>query len=278
MIAVKYDSEKEPGIDVSRKLRVNSWPTHILLDPDGKEVGRYVGLLNAEDFLTVMGEYKEGKGTIAYYEQKLETDPNNATAWKRLGIMYAEAREAEKCMSALSQYLAVAQDPTRDDQAEAFYAMAEVNYATGSPEKAVAIAEGMIQDYQDTQYFDPATTLLARSYYKTGETQKCIDTYMAYVNRYPDDPKALNSFAWFCASRQVGLDEALPIAIKAVDLTDRDPGYLDTLAELYYARGEYDLAIEIGQEAADKDPEDQYFIDQVKKFKKAKADGARASK
>lgn len=276
MIPVKYDSEKGPGIDVSKQFRISNWPTQVLLDASGNEVGRYVGYLDAADFVTIMGDFKEGKGTIAYYEKKLEANPEDATGWKTLGTMYAEAREADKSITALNQYLVLAQSPTRDDQAEVFYAMADVLYATGSPDKAVPIAEGILQDYQDTQYFDPATTLLARSYFKTGQTKQCIETYMTYVNRYPDDPAALNSFAWFCASRQVGLDEALPIAIKAVDLTNREPGYLDTLAELYYARDEFDLAIQIGQEAAEKDPDDPYFKGQVEKFRRAKAAGTSA--
>ena len=134
----------------------------------------------------------------------------------------------------------------------------------------MTIAEGVLKDYKDTQYYDPATTLLAKSYFKTGEKQKCFDTYMAYVNRHPDDPMALNSFAWFCASRQVFVDEALPIAIKMVELANRDPGYLDTLAELYYASGQFDLAIKTEQEAAEKDPSDSYFTNQIEKYKKAK--------
>jgi tetratricopeptide (TPR) repeat protein len=100
---------------------------------------------------------------------------------------------------------------------------------------------------------------------------------MTYVDRHPDDPLAMNSFAWFCASNEVGLDEALPVALKMVDLAERSAGYLDTLAELYYARGEYDLAIEIGEEAVKKEPGDKYLTDQVEKFKKAKAEAGGSS-
>ena len=70
----------------------------------------------------------------------------------------------------------------------------------------------------------------------------------------------------------MGLDAALPIALKAVEISDRSPGILDTLAELYYARGEYDKAIEIGKEALSSDPDDQYFKDQIEKFRVAKVE------
>ena len=272
MIPVKYDSEKGVGIKVSRKYRVNAWPTHVLLKPDGEEAGRYLGFLNAKNFYQVMSDYKEGRGTIAYYEKKVEADPNDPITWKTLGVMYADAREAEKATEALGKFLELSQNPTRDEVAEVMYTMGEVNYNAKSYELAVTIFEGFVKDFSDTKYFDSATTRLARSYHKTGRIDECIDTYMGYVKRHPEDAKAHNSFAWFCASKKVGLDEALPVAIRAVELSERDPGYLDTLAELHYARGEYDLAIEIGEEAARKEPGDKYFTDQVKKFKKARAD------
>jgi tetratricopeptide (TPR) repeat protein len=113
---------------------------------------------------------------------------------------------------------------------------------------------------------------LAYAQHGAGDSETAVATYRKLLAKTPDDPSALNGFAWFCASRAIALDEALPVALKAVELSNRSPGILDTLAELYYARGEYDKAIEIGKEALASDPDDQYFQDQVKKFKEAKAE------
>jgi tetratricopeptide (TPR) repeat protein len=83
----------------------------------------------------------------------------------------------------------------------------------------------------------------------------------------------MNGFAWFCAKRKFGFDAALPVALKAVELSDRDSGILDTLAELYYAMGDYGNAIKIGEEALSKEPDDQYLKDQLTKYRSA-AEGA----
>ena len=72
--------------------------------------------------------------------------------------------------------------------------------------------------------------------------------------------------------RSIGLDQALPVALKASELSNRDPGILDTLAEVYFAMGDFDNAIKIGKEALESDPEDQYFKDQVKKYEDAKSE------
>jgi tetratricopeptide (TPR) repeat protein len=86
----------------------------------------------------------------------------------------------------------------------------------------------------------------------------------------------LNGFAWFCAQRKIGLDKALPAAQKAAELSKRDPGILDTLAEVYFAMGDFDHAIKIGEEALASNPKDTYYNDQVAKFKKAKAEADQA--
>ena len=118
---------------------------------------------------------------------------------------------------------------------------------------------------------------MARCYFGLGRIDESVAIYKEYADRHPDSAPAANSFAWFCASRKVGLDAALPVALRAVELSKRDSGYLDTLAELYYAREEYDKAIEIGREALDKEPDDTYLKDQLDKFRKAKAEADKSS-
>ena len=92
-----------------------------------------------------------------------------------------------------------------------------------------------------------------------------------------NDANVLNGFAWFCAQRKIGLDKALPVAQKAADLSGRDPGILDTLAEVYFAQGDYDNAIKVEEEASAKNPDDKYMKDQIAKFKKAKDEHAKRS-
>jgi thioredoxin-related protein/lipopolysaccharide biosynthesis regulator YciM len=277
-VPVKYDSEKDVGIEVTKKYRVNFWPTTVLLGPDGNEVGRYVGYLDAGGFIQVMGDYRKGIGTIAYYENKIEENRGDPVAWKKLGLLYGDKREAEKSAKALNRYLELTPDASKDELAEVQYTIGEVSYSSESYGQGIAVFEQFLKDFPDAEDYDSAITLLARCYNKSGDADKAVAVYMTYVDRYPDDPRAMNSFAWFCASRKIGLDKALPIALKMVELTDRHPGYLDTLAELYYARGEYDLAIEAGTEALKKEPGDKYLADQVEKFKRAKAEAGSSSR
>lgn len=50
-INAKFDAERGDGIDVARKYRVNAYPTFLILDSTGKEIGRVVGGDEVDGFI-----------------------------------------------------------------------------------------------------------------------------------------------------------------------------------------------------------------------------------
>ncbi|UCG50776.1 MAG: tetratricopeptide repeat protein [Candidatus Latescibacterota bacterium] len=278
MIAVKYDAEKDEGETLAKEFKVNAYPTLILIGPDGKEIDRHLGYLDPDEFVKVLTDYKNGIGTVAFYEERVKNDPKDPEAWKTLGMKHADAGRMEKATKALKTFLDLSPDVAGDEKAEVIYALADVNYRSESYDRALELYGKMTEEFADSEWHDRALVMGARAHHKNGNADECIEWYLTYVDRHPDDPKAMNSFAWFCASKKVGMDRALPVALKAVELSGRDASILDTLGELYYAMGEYDKAIEIGEEAVEKDPEDKYLADQLEKFNKAKKDSREEAK
>ncbi len=273
MIPVKWDAEKGEGETLAKQFKIGAYPTLILLGPDGKEIDRHLGFLDAEKFVEVMDGYKNGIGTVAYYEAKVKEDPKDAESWKILGTKYADASRAKDAKKALTTYLDLSPEASGDDKAEVFYTLADANYKAKSYEQSIKIYQKMTVEFAGTEWHDRALVMSAYTYNKMEEPDKAADSYIEYVNRHPDDPAAMNSFAWFAASKGVAMERALPYAEKAARLSNGDPGILDTLAELHYAMGNYDKAIEVGQEALAKDPGDDYLTKQVEKFETAKKEG-----
>jgi tetratricopeptide (TPR) repeat protein len=62
------------------------------------------------------------------------------------------------------------------------------------------------------------------------------------------------------------LDEALPLAEKAVSLEPTLPGFRDTLAELLFQRGKKDEAITQMKKCLELDPKREYYRKQLKRF------------
>jgi len=83
---------------------------------------------------------------------------------------------------------------------------------------------------------------------------------------YPRCAWAHNSAAWLSACCRRNLDKALQHAQKAVALTPDNAGYLDTLAEVYFQRGDKDKAVALQKRVIELDPKKPYFRKQLKRL------------
>lgn len=159
---------------------------------------------------------------------------------------------------------------THEKRADILLTLGDVSYDAEKFEDSRRYYEQLIQENPEGAVYEGALRRLARAEYKLGNSDAAVASWETYIALHPDDPKALNGFAWFCSQRGIGLDRALSVALQAVEISGRDVGILDTLAEVYFARGDYDNAILVAKEALAKDPEDKYLGDQVEKFETAR--------
>jgi uncharacterized Ntn-hydrolase superfamily protein len=82
-------------------------------------------------------------------------------------------------------------------------------------------------------------------------------------------PEVYNSLAWEFALRQKYPEETLEAALKAHALAPEDANIMDTVAEAYYAAGDYKTALDWETRALEIDPENDFFQKQLKKFQEA---------
>jgi tetratricopeptide (TPR) repeat protein len=87
--------------------------------------------------------------------------------------------------------------------------------------------------------------------------------------RCDDYPRAAwlhNNLAWMSACCRRDLDAALEQARRAVELDPAGTGYLDTLAEVHFQRGERDQAIAAMKRCLERQPGEAYYRKQLKRF------------
>jgi len=272
MLNVKYDCEKGFGEELADQYKVAAYPTLLVIGPDGKEVDRHVGYLDPEPFIETIKGYTDGIGTQASYLAQLEKDPDNVELLLTVGTKYADAVMPEDAEATLKRAMELDPNDEMEKRAEIYYNLGFSYYSAENYEPAKKWCMKLINEYGDTEWYSYGERRLAYVNHELGNDKEAVAGYYKLVELKPDDASTLNGFAWFCSQRKIGLDLALPVALKAVEVSDRDPGILDTLAEVYYAQGDYDNALLIGKEALESDPEDSYFQGQVEKYKKAKAE------
>jgi len=271
-VPARYDCEKGYGETLAKKYKVLAYPTLMLLDAEGKEIDRHVGYLDPPEFIEVIGNYTRGINTVAFYEKKLAETPNDIELLHTLGQKYTDGVRVDDAVETLEKVMALDPKDEHGWRAEILYNLGEAGYEGQRYDTSKKYFEKVIDQYPDSDWYESALQRLARVEYKLENADGAVANMQKYLDRHPDDPKAMNAFAWFCSQRGIGLDKALPVAQKAADLSGRDPGILDTLAEVYFAMGDFDNAIKVEKEALAKEPDDTYLQDQVKKYEKAKTE------
>jgi tetratricopeptide (TPR) repeat protein len=101
----------------------------------------------------------------------------------------------------------------------------------------------------------PALTLLALVYQEMNDYAKARDAYEKLLTVSPDFVLALNNLAYLYAERLNDLNKAYDLARKAHDLQPQNAAAADTLGWVLYKRGDYQQALPILQESAEKLPD-----------------------
>jgi len=82
---------------------------------------------------------------------------------------------------------------------------------------------------------------------------------------HPSSSSSLNTLAWLCACCRRQLDRGLEVAETAVRLAPQ-AAYLDTLAEVYFQRGNQAKALELTKRCLELEPKNAYFQRQLKRI------------
>ena len=116
---------------------------------------------------------------------------------------------------------------------------------------------------------------VARLYYDNGQIRRAIDYYELALAKGGDRPLVLNNLAWAYAQEGIELDRAARLSLRAVKMEADNVVYLDTYAELLYAKGERNRAVALMEQALALEPSSgehyEYLQSQLVKFKAASA-------
>ena len=94
--------------------------------------------------------------------------------------------------------------------------------------------------------------------------------YYDVLEKHPDSPLNHNNFAWLCACARQNREHMLRHAELAVSLRPNTPSYLDTLALVYFLKGDLDNAIKFSRKCLAIYPSKQNYREQLMRYLKAK--------
>jgi tetratricopeptide (TPR) repeat protein len=95
---------------------------------------------------------------------------------------------------------------------------------------------------------------------------KTLEPHARLCADFPKSAWAHNNLAWLCVSCRRELDQALEHARLAVELAPDNAGYLDTLAEVHFQRGDKDRAVAAMKKCIAADGKNAYYRKQLQRF------------
>src|SRR5205807_530257 len=96
--------------------------------------------------------------------------------------------------------------------------------------------------------------------------ERAAEPYRDLCKEHPNSAYGHNSLAWLAAVCRRDLDTALTHAQKATELVPKFAGYRDTLAEVYFQRGDKAKAIALMKESLRMEPKKVHFAKQLQRF------------
>jgi tetratricopeptide (TPR) repeat protein len=97
---------------------------------------------------------------------------------------------------------------------------------------------------------------------------RVFQRYVTLCKEFPDSALLHNSLAWLAAVCRRQLDDAITHAQHAVRLAPTYAGYIDTLAEAHFQKGEQQKAVELMKQCITMEPKRAYYRDQLARFEK----------
>jgi tetratricopeptide (TPR) repeat protein len=159
-----------------------------------------------------------------------------------LGRLYMTRGEFAQAQDAFARALKISPAfiAARIDRGDAFAATHDFDSAIGQYQEALKLAPDSAA----------AHLKLGGAYQAQNHLAAAEAEYVKSIALDPQQAIAYNNLAWMAVERQKGLDDALIRAKKAVELSNGQPDFADTLAWVHRARGELDQASSVLERAS----------------------------
>jgi tetratricopeptide (TPR) repeat protein len=198
------------------------------------------GLLLLGDLRFRLGDFA---GAAEALRDGLDHDPAHPGAWEQLVAAFLESGNAPAAADAAEDALLLfpGQYPLLRMATFALLDAGRNRDALRRAEQALTILdEDMPGEDAEASVILGTIALL---HMRLGDSAAADGAHDAALERFADNATALNNYAFDLATRAERLDDALPMARRAVDIEDDNPSFLDTLGWVFFQRGELDDAV-----------------------------------
>jgi len=263
---LKFNANEEIGNQYFKKYNCQGVPHLLFLNSDGEEIDRIIGFLSPSEYLLRIEDIAKQRNTLNDYLERYNNGEIDMDIIAGIAMKYQSRKEDDKAAEFYSILVKNYPDTSSQYYKQGKYFLAYNEFKSGNED---AMKTYFLENPNSPFHFE-AYRQMTFYYANSEQRAKEIATYKEMLAKFPNDPNALNSYAWRMAEIEVNLEHALEIAKQAVVLTQDEPGrqanIIDTEAEVLWKLNRFDDAIDAIERAIKIEPDNQYFRDQKEKF------------
>lgn len=264
LISVDGDDKSE-GTNFFKSVRGRGFPTTIFYNSSGDEIDRLVGYLPANEFEDLLKANLSQRHILEVLEERLADAPRARQAELRYKIVEKQFDMGlwDEVLKAIRSYSA---HPDYTKYAFDLKLMRGIIYLKQSNYTLARLYFKVAWDSSSTEeQYMSAVRWLSKLYQSTKQPDKRLEVFQAAIDKYAS-VAAYNGYAWNASKTKTNLDQALAHALKAVELSKREIGVLDTLAAVHFARQEYTDTLRISREILASKPNSDIYEKKHKKY------------
>ncbi len=181
-VLAKVDAEEDTAL--AQQYRISGYPTTVLVHADGTEIDRIVGYAEADEYLQTLRDYRQGIGTLDDLLTRAE-DSSDRELYFEIGNKFKYRGAADDATAWLMRVVD-AGEPNDSLSGEALMSLADMHRRAKDYETALAGYQSVESDFKGQLFEEYAVIWQAIVYGQMDETQKAVETFRDFVNRFPD--------------------------------------------------------------------------------------------
>ncbi|HPC35901.1 MAG TPA: tetratricopeptide repeat protein [Candidatus Marinimicrobia bacterium] len=268
-VSVKINGDSLEGKQLREKYQYPGYPTTIIMTSDGEEIDRIVGFDGQKDeYFQLLQDYTAGRGTLGDYLKKLEKEPDNFELNYAVLNKYYDRNDIPMVQKYARIILELDPENTRGKKTEMLYRLAFSEYKTSSEINPMM---NFINSCNDELWLEMAYSEVVRYYKKNSDQSQVLTTYESALRRLPQSTSMMNAYAWYIFQNEIAeqYSRGIQIARQAVELEPSADYIWDTLAQLLFAAGQVDEAVQAMQKASELNPQEKSYRELLAKYKQS---------
>jgi tetratricopeptide (TPR) repeat protein len=190
---------------------------------------------------------KQPAKALERVQAQIAKEPNNGAFYVLLGSAQMHMKDFKGALDSAQKAMQLA--PSSSDAAQVY---TEAQVALGNIDPAISIWQNWITSHPN----DPnATNVLGSLYESKGDQEKAMEEYKKTLAIDSSNPVASNNLAYLMVENGQNVDVALSLAQTARRGLPNSAQTADTLAWIYYSKGDYGAARDLLESALKETPD-----------------------